>query len=709
MSAINKLNRRSFIKVSSATGGGLLFGFNWFISSQATAGTSASAAAFEPNAFIKISPEGIVTLMAPNPEIGQGVKTAFPLIVAEELDVDWEKVQVEQAPLAPEKFDRQVAGGSGSVRSSWDTLRQAGGAARSLLVAAAANEWKANPDECATELGFVIHKPSGKKLSYGELADKAARLPAPSDVKVKNLDEFNLLGKRIKNVDNKAIVTGKAKYGIDTKREGMLYAIVERPPAFGKKLKSFDDTETKKTHGVKDVISFDNKIAILADSTWAAKKGREALKAEWEDDGELESTAGHLEKFKAILAAEPEKNIRKDGDVKSAFSKPLKIIEGTFEAPFLPHSTMEPMNFFADVKENSVELYGPTQTPDRARKAVSELLNIPEENISVMTTRMGGGFGRRLKTDFVTEAVQISQKVKAPVQVIWTREDDMQGGIYRPAGMYHYKAGIDAQNRLVAWHLKATAVNSGNGTRENNFPAGAVPNFQVDFTNLESQITTGAWRAPNHNFIAFTEESFLDDIAHAMQKDPVAFRLELLEQAKASPAGEVAYDIDRYKNVIETAAEKAGWGKPMPEGVFQGFGSHFSFGSYVAQVADIQMRGSNFRVLKVTCVVDCGIVVNLSGAETQVEGGIVDGLGHALYGELTFENGATAQKNYDKYRLIRMKDTPEMEVHFIKSTENPQGLGEPGLPPIAAAVGNAIFAATGKRVRKLPFSRAELG
>lgn len=713
------INRRSFLKVSSAAGGGLMFGFNWqsplwpasrWLASQAkAAGQTTAQALFEPNAFLKIATDGVITIMAPNPEVGQNIKTALPMIVAEELDVDWKQVKIEQAPLNTEKYDRQVAGGSGSVRHGWDTLRQAGATARQMLIEAAAQQWKVDPAACYTEKSFVIHKPSGKKLSYGKLADKAAQMEVPANVEVKDVKDFKLLGTRVRNSDNQKIITGQLKYGIDTRREGMLYAMIARPPAFGKKLKSYDDSATKAMPGIKQVVSFEDKIAVLGNSTWEVKKGRDALKIEWENDGKLENTAEQFQTFEKLLDKKPEEPKRKDGDVEQAFSQPAKVLESIYEAPFLPHAPMEPMNFFADVRPDRVspdrvELYGPTQTPASARKEVSEMLKISEENISVMMTRMGGGFGRRLRTDFATEAAMVSHLAKAPVQVIWTREDDMTGGIYRPAGMYRYRAAIDSNNQLIGWHLQSVAVNVGNGTRQDNFPAGAVPNFQVDFNPYESKVTTGAWRAPNHNFIAYSEESFIDEIAHALGKDPVEYRLELLEQAKRNPIGEIAYDPERYKKVIQLTAEKAGWGKSKPNGIYQGLGAHFSFGSYVAQIADVSVDGDNIKVHKITCAVDCGIVVNLSGAETQIEGGIIDGMGHAMFGELTITDGAPDQKNFDRYRMIRMKEAPEIKVHFVKNNEHPQGLGEPGLPPVAAAIGNAIFAATGRRIRKLPFT-----
>jgi isoquinoline 1-oxidoreductase subunit beta len=692
------VSRRSFLKVSALAGGGIVIGFQ--TAASATQWLNASDP-FKPNGFIKITADGVITILAPNPEVGQGVKTSLPMLVAEELDVDWSTIIVEQAPLDPSNYQRQVAGGSGSVRSSWESFRKAGATARHMLVEAAAKEWKVSAAECTTENGFVHHKTSGKKSSYGALASKAISVEVPAEVKLKDPSSYKIIGKRIRNVENKSIVIGKASFGLDTRREGMLYAIVARP-TFGKKLKSVDDTAARAVNGVKNVVQYENKIAVLATSTWAAKKGRDALKIVWENDVALESTTDYVNAFTKLILEKSDAPKRNDGDVDKAFASAAKVLETTFEAPFLPHAAMEPMNFFADVRGDKADLYGPTQTPQRTRTDAARALGIPEENISVGMSRQGGGFGRRLQADYSVEAAMISKLAQAPVLVVWTREDDMQGGFYRPAGMYNYRAAINQNKELVAWHLKAAAANSGNASRENSFPAGAVSNFRIDSHNHQSSITVGPWRAPNHNFIAFTEESFLDEIAHELGKDPVAFRLELLDQAKVKPVGTVAYDVEKYKGVIKLAAEMGKWGEQGKNGIYKGFGAHFSFGTYVAQVADISIQENKVKVHKVYCAVNCGRVINPSGAETQIEGGIIDGLGHALYGELTFDKGEAVQKNFNAYKLIRIPDAPEIEVRFVESDEHPQGLGEPGLPPIGAAVANAIFAATGKRIRKLP-------
>jgi len=714
MTTQNKVDRRSFLKISTVAGGGLVLGISWLTACQPEDGEEmtkealAAAADFiEFNAYLQIAANGLVTIMSPNPEIGQGVKTSMPMIVAEELDVAWDKVVVEQAPLNTEAYDRQVAGGSYSIRSTWDALRKAGATARQMLVQAAADQWGVSAADCQTEAGKVMN--GDRELPYGELVDAASQMEAPQDVTLKQPGEFKLLGRRIPNVDNHEIVTGQPLFGADTRREGMRYAMVVRPPAFGQKLKSVDDAAAKQVAGVSDVITFDDKIAVIAASTWQAKKGRDALRAQWEDPQQLDSSSGHNERFEQLTQKAPDEPKRKNGDVVSALRQADKLVEGVYECPFLPHNPMEPMNFFADVREEGVELYGPTQTPARARRTVSEMLDIPEDKITVGMTRMGGGFGRRLYADFVEDAARISSMIKAPVQVTWTREDDMTAGIYRPAGRYHYQAAISPDNELVGWRLRSAAANTNNGTLPDNFPAGAVPNFQVDYHKMDSHVTIGAWRAPNHNFVAFAEESFIDEIAHAMDKDPVAFRLELLDRAENQPTGEVDYEVNRYRKVIERAAEVSNWGQPKGDGVYQGIGAHFSYGSYVAEVAEVSVRNGEIKVHKVYAVVDCGIVVNRSGAETQVQGGVIDGIGHAMYGEQPISNGQPAHNNFDTFRLIRMREAPaEIEVHFIENNKKPEGLGEPGLPPAGAAVANAVFRATGVRMRKQPFVQNRL-
>lgn len=698
-------NRRDFLKLSTAAGGGLLLGLNWLTSSCSPV-KAAPADWHYFNAYLHIGTDGSVIIWSPNPEVGQGVRTSMPLIVAEELDVDWASVKVEQASLDADRFTRQVAGGSGSIRHGWETLRKAGATARQMLIQAAANQWKVPAEECTTEAGVVKHSASGQEAPYGELAAAAGQLEPPAEVKLKDPAQFKLIGKAIAGVDNHDIITGKPLFGIDTYREGMLYAVVARPPAFGQKLFAVDDAAAKQVPGVRQVIHFDDKVAVLADHTWAALQGRKALKIEWASDAPLESSAQHTEKMlKKLEMAEAEPR-RRDGQPEQQFKRAARTVEATYSCPLLPHNTMEPMNFFAHVQADQVELLGPTQTPARARSVVAEFTGIAPEKISVQMTRMGGGFGRRLEADFVLEAAKISQLAKAPVKVQWTREDDMGGGIYRPACYYRYRAALNADGKLTAFHLRGAGINVGNPVRENNFPAGALPHLLMEGHDVPSAVTTGPWRAPVHNFLAFAEQAFLDEVALAAGKDAVAFRLELLRQAEQQPVGTVEYNPKRFRDTIELAAQKSGWGQTTPQ-VYRGFSAYYSFQTYVAIVAEVAVVNGQPKLETIYCAVDCGQVVNQSGAEQQVVGGIVDGLGHAMYGQLSIENGAAVQQNFDAYRIIRIQDAPpKVAVFFVDNDEAPTGLGEPALPPTAAAVANAMFAATGQRWYHQPFAKA---
>ncbi len=693
------------MKLASAAGGGLLLGFNWTNSQAKPAVLNATAEVAAPsiefNSYLSISPEGKITIFSPNPEVGQGIKTAFPIVVAEELDVDWKQVQVAQAPLDTVKFQRQVAGGSGSIPHSWKRLRQAGATARQLFINTAAQRWGVPASECTTSSGTVLHKGNNKKATYADLAVDASKMPTPTDVPLKDPKDFKLIGTSIRNVDNKAILTGEPLFGVDFYREGMLFAVVQRPEAFGTKLKSVDASKAKAMPGIVDVVTFDNNVAVLGKSTWQVLKAKKALNITYEKEAELESTSDHDRIFDELLNAPTATVRRKDGDVDTAFKNAVKVIKSEYQCPFLPHNPMEPMNFFAHVRADGVELVGPTQRPEGARGDVAKFLNLPPEKVTVEMTRMGGGFGRRLASDFVMEAVKISALAKAPVKLMWTREDDMTGGDYRPAVKYRFEAALDAKGNMIGYKLRGAGINSGNPTRESNFPAGAVDNLLIDSAEHKSPITTGPWRAPITNFLAYAEQSFLDEVATAAGKDPIAFRLELLDKAKKAPAGDIKYDIDRMRAVTELAAEKSEWGKK--KGVAQGFSLYFSHLSYVAQVGEVTMKQGKPELTKVIAAVDCGVVINQSGARQQVMGGVVDGIGHAMYGNLSFKNGVPEQSNFNTYRIIRMENIPEVDVHFVDNGIDPTGLGEPALPPTGGAVANAFFKATGKRIYKQPF------
>lgn len=706
-----KTTRRDFMKLAATAGGGLLLGFHWTDSAaSSTIGVIDEAAAGDVgfNSYLSISSDGVITIFSPNPELGQNIKTSFPMIVAEELDADWSQVKVLQAPLDPTKFERQVTGGSGAVPHSWERLRKAGATARLMLMEAAAKRWNVPATSLTTENSTVLHAEGGKKFTYGELAMEASRVPVPAEVKLKDKKDFKLIGTAVRNVDNREMITGKPLYGLDFYREGMLFAMIQRPESFGKKLKSVDSAAAKAMPGIVDVVTFKNNVAVVGKSTWQVNKARKALKIEYEADGAIESTADHDKLFKELLNSKDSSVVtvrRKDGDVDAAFKSAAKVITREYQCPFLSHAPMEPMNFFAHVRQDGVELVGPTQTPEMARNETAKLLGISPYQITLELTRLGGGFGRRLKADYVLEAAELSSIIKAPVKVIWTREDDITGGSYRPAVRYRFEAALDASGSLIGYKLRGVGINSGNCTREDNFPSAAVDNLLIESVEHKSPITTGAWRAPITNFLAFAEQAFLDEVAMASKKDPVQFRLDLLDKAKQKPVGAVKYDIDRMKGVIQLAAEKSGWG--TKKNVSQGFSVYFSHRSYVAQVAEVAMKKGKPTLQKIYAAADCGVVVNLSGAYQQVRGGVVDGLGHAMYSQLTFKDGATEQKNFNSYRLIRLKEIPEIDVHFVNNGIDPTGLGEPALPPTGGAVANALFKATGKRLYNQPFSKQE--
>jgi isoquinoline 1-oxidoreductase subunit beta len=701
-------NRRSFFKVSALAGGGVMFGFHLLQTQQAEAGLAETLANTSGlNGYIQIDSKGMVTIMSANPEGGQNVKTSMPMVVAEELDVAWKNVIVKQAPLDTKNFVRQVAGGSQSLRFSWKALRTAGATARQMLINAAAKKWGVNASECTTSEG-VISNAKGQKITYGEIAAEAAKMEIPKDVTFKNPKDFKIIGKSTQNVDMKAITTGQPLFGLDFKREGMLYAVALRPPAFGQKLDSFDDTEARKVNGVKDVIKFGDKIAVLATSTWAAIKGQRALKAQWKEGTKLESTEEHDKKMLAFLDTPSTAPKRSDGDVKAAFANADKVIEKVFQAPFMPHNTLEPMNFFGHVTADKAEFVGPTQRPEQTRKEVATLLGMKEEQISIDMTRIGGGFGRRLMWDFVLEVAEISKLAQKPIKLVFTREDDMTCGQYRPASKYKFRIAIK-DKKAVAYHLTGTGTNGQNFVRETFFPAGAFENLLMESHNLESNITIAPWRAPITNFLAFAEQAFFDEVAKEIGADPVQFRLDLFEQARANAQKGMKfdYDVDKSIGVIKLAAEKANWGKAQ-KGVYQGFSTYYSHNTYVAQVAEVVLENNIPVLKKVICAIDCGIVVNPVAAVNQSEGGVIDGIGHAMFGDLTFVDGKPQSNNFNKFRLIRMNEAPKVEIHFVPSLNDPTGLGEPTLPPVGAAIANAIAAATGKRLYGFPFVK-ELG
>jgi len=720
-----KHNRRSFIKVSAAASGGFILGFNWLVSCTPTKEQLLQMPEewFNVNAFLKIGDNGIVTIISPNPEIGQNVKTSMPMIVAEELDVDWKNVLIEQAGLDTKNYRRQVAGGSGSIREGWQSLRMAGATARRMLLEAAANKWQVDVKELSTAGGIITNK-AGESVGYGEVASSVVGMQVPEEVELKDPKDFKIIGVDTKNVDGQKIVRGEPLFGLDYSEEGMQIAMIVHPPAFGMQVKSVDDSEARSMAGIKDVMvidsypedverqwsdtnAFPKLVVVVGSTTWEVMKAKKALKIEWERTSPAESTVDYKAGLTELLEIKPQDPARSDGDADAAFAHADQVIESVYTAPFLAHNTMEPMNFFANVTTDKAELTGPIQTPESLRKTASAVLGMPEDNISIMLTRMGGGFGRRLYGHFGIEAAVISQKIKAPVKLVYTREDDMTQGTYRPAYKVKYRAALDKDNNLIGFHIRGAGVPS-SPVFENRFPAGAVDNYLVEKHGLETNISTGAWRAPRSNFIAGAEQAFIDEVAELAGKDPLDFRLDLFERAIANPVGEKNdYDAERYAGVIKLVKEKSNWSASTP-GVYRGFSAYFCHRSYVAQVLDIVMTDNKPKISKVWCAVDCGIVINPDGARNQIEGGIIDGIGHAMYSAMTFKDGKPEQSNFNNYRLIRQSEAPmEIETFFVENGIDPTGLGEPSLPPIIGALANALYKATGKRYYNQPFMMEE--
>ncbi len=720
-------NRRSFLKVTAAAGGGMMIGFNFLgceakprIAEFVAPNLEVPSKWNTLNGFLKIGENGVVTIMSPNPEIGQNVKTSMPMIVAEELDADWDRVIVEQADLDTDNFVRQIAGGSQSIRFGWKSLRETGAKARHMLLTAASEQLAVPMEELTTNKGKIYHKASDTVLDYGEVATAAASIEVPKDIALKDPKEFNIIGKSTKNVDGFNIAQGKPLFGLDIMEDGMKIAMIEHPPAFGMKIKSLDDSAAKVMAGISDVIrinvepqgwnpqwsdvnAYPELVAVVGESTWQVMKAKKALKIEWEQDSDLESSAGHVATMEEALSSGKGEVARTDGDPDAAFADAAQVIEKTYTAPFLAHNTMEPMNFYANVTDDKAELVGPIQTPQFLEGTIEGVLGIPKENITIKMTRMGGGFGRRLYGHFGTEAALISKAVSAPVKLVYSREDDMTQGTYRPAYMVTYKAGLDDDGNLTAFQIKGAGI-PGSPVFANRYPAGAVDNYTVENYQVATNISTGAWRAPRSNFIATAEQSFLDEVAEAAGKDPIDFRIALFERAQNNPVGaDNDYDAERYAGVLKLVKEKSGWGTDTP-GVYRGVSAYYCHNSYVAQVLDVALEDGLPKLKKVYCAVDCGIVVNPEGAINQIEGGIVDGIGHAMYSTLSFEDGVPQQSNFDKYRLIRHAEAPEViEVHFVDNGIDPTGLGEPSLPPIGAALANALYKATGTRMYRQPY------
>jgi isoquinoline 1-oxidoreductase subunit beta len=739
------LDRRSFLKASLLSGGGMMLTVS-FLSSFKSADKAEALNLPDQwaqlNGYIHIMADNKIKLICPNPEFGQNVMTSLPMIVAEELDVDWKNVTVELGPHDNLKLGPQFSGGSNSVKMYWKPLREAGAAARQMLREAAAQTWNVPVGEVTTKAGVLSHA-SGKTAKYGEMAAKAATLPVPKDLVLKSPKDFTIVRKSKKNVEGQKVVTGKPLFGLDYRREGMLIAMIQHPPAFGMKLKSFDAAEALKMPGIKDVFnlkmypedfeqagfdtrSFNDLLVIVGKSTWEVMNARKKLVAQWEPAGDVKDIVagrggkkevvvpGALESSQAQMeqmveyAKKPAEELRKDGDPETAFKNAAQVIERTYTAPFLAHNCMEPMNCFAHVTDEKALLVGPLQSPGWVEPTLSKLLNLPPEKIEIQMTRMGGGFGRRAYSHYLSEAALISRKVKAPVKLMYTREDDMTYGIYRPMYTATYRAALDADKKLIAFHVKGGGVPE-HPIHPNRFPAGAIDNYLAEGWQIPSNITIGAFRAPRSNFNAAAEQSFLDEVAEAMGKDPIQFRLDLLKRAKENPVGKNNdYDPDRYAGVLELVRDKSGWGKPGSEKYSRGVAAYFCHASYAAHIVDMVTRDGQPYVERVFSAMDCGIVVNPDAATNMVQGAVVDGIGNAFYGALTHKDGAAQQTNFNNYRLIRHNESPKkIEVHFVQNDNDPTGLGEPPFPPVFGAVANALYKNKGRRFYNQPF-KAEL-
>jgi isoquinoline 1-oxidoreductase subunit beta len=732
MSIIPALDRRQFLRVTALTGGGLLLGtwLDWGTNGVAEAAeVSGAAPAFSPNAFIRITPTGAITVMSKNPEIGQGIKTMLPMLIAEELDVEFASITIEQAMSDQAKYGRQVAGGSTATPVNWEPLRRAGAAGRQMLIAAAAQAWNVPAAECTTAPGIVHHRASNRQMTYGALATAAAALPAPdlATVTLKDPKNFRIIGKAISGVDNDKVVTGKPLFGIDVTVPGMLYAVFEKCAVFGGKATAANLDEIKAEPGVKHAFIVEggaaldgllSGVAIVADTWWAAKSARQKLRVTW-DEGTTaqQSSASFAAKATELHAAAAQRSLRNDGDVTAAFATAAKTVEATYEYPFLAHATLEPQNCTASVTTDGVEIWAPTQNPQSGRVLVARTLGIAEKDIAIHMTRSGGGFGRRLNNDYMVEAAWIAKTVGVPVKVLWTREDDTRHDFYRPAGYHKLKGAVDAAGKLTAWQNHfVTFSNNGTdfvpsaGIDGGDFPAAAVPNFSLGVSTMPLGVPTGYLRAPGSNALAFVMQSFVDELAHAARKDPVQFRLDLLSQLPAE-AARGAMVPARMRGVLELVAEKSGWGKrKLPRGTGMGVAFYFSHRGYFAEVVEARVtKAGQLTVNKVWVAGDVGShIINPFGAINQVQGSVLDGISEALAQEITIERGRTKQSNFHDFPLIRLIQAAPVEVHFRTTDYPPTGMGEPALPPVVPALCNAIFMATGKRVRSLPLSKHDL-
>ena len=740
-----RVDRRQFLRVSALAGGGLLLGTFLDLSGSeellAAGASKAPAGEFTPNAFIRLSPDGSVTIVAKNPEVGQGVKTMLPMLIAEELDVDWANVKVEQVGLDTTKFTNQSAGGSTATPNHWLPLRRVGAAARAMLVGAAAQTWNVPASECETSSATVKHAPSGRTLKYVDLLDRAATIPAPAldQVALKDPKSFRIIGTRVRGVDNHAIVTGKPLYGIDVTLPGMLYAVYEKCPVFEGSVKSANLDEIRREPGVRHAFVVERVgtspagllggVAIVADSWWLAQSARRKLKVEWDEGPMASLSSAQVASTAAELATKAaQRTLRRDGDVDAALANGAKVVRAAYSYPFLAHAPLEPQNCTAHFKDGKLELWAPSQTPEGGRRLACEALGLKPEDVTLHLTRGGGGFGRRLMNDYVVEAARIAKEVGVPVKLLWTREDDTRHDFYRAAGFHNFTGAVDASGKLAAWRNHFVSFGdpeafasapqggpvpfgAGAGIGGGEFPARFVPNFVLEASVMKQHVPTGYLRAPGSNGIAFATQSFIDELAHAAGKDPLQFRLDLLAEEPAGQAPQGALVASRVRGVLELVREKSGWGtRTLPRGTGLGVAFHYSHRGYFAEVVQATVsRGGALKVDRVWVAGDVGSqIINPSGADNQVVGSVLDGISEALAQEITIEKGRAVQSNFTDFPLIRMAQSPPVDVHWHVTEYPPTGIGEPALPPVVPALCNAIFAATGKRIRSLPLSKQNL-
>ena len=704
------VSRREFVSVLTAAGGSLLLGYR--VGEGQRVASVASAPGFAPNAFIRIAPDGSITLFMPQAEMGQGTHTSMSMLLAEELEVTPEQVRLEHAPpddklYANPLFGEQITGASSSIRMFYEPLRRAGATARAMLIAAAAASWNVHAASCRAREGVVTHTPTGRTLSYGALAAKAATVPVPDKIALKDPKDFTLIGTPAKRPDTPSKVNGTAQYGIDVRLPGMLIATVAASPVLGGKVAGLDDEKAKAVPGVRQIVQLDDAVAVVADHMWAAKQGSAALEIRWEDGPNAKVSTADVVEGLAKASETAGVTARQDGDPASALAGAAKKVEAVYESPFLAHATMEPMNCTVHVRRDGCEVWTGSQVLTRARAAVAKVTGLPLEKVVVHNHFLGGGFGRRLEVDYVTQAARIAKQVDAPVKVVWTREEDVQHDVYRPYYYDRFAAGLDAHGKPVAWSHRIVGPSIMARFLPPGFKDGIdidavdgavqllydIPAIQIEYVRHEEPVlNTGFWRGVGVTHNNFVVESFIDELAAVSKQDPVAFRRALLRK---SP---------RALTVLELAAKEAGWGKPVPRGRGRGVALLFSsWGTYLAQVAEVEVTGSSdVRVRRIVCAVDCGQVVNPDIVKAQIESGVVYGISGALWGEVTLNNGRVEQSNFNNYRVLRMNETPPIDVRLVRNSEAPGGIGEPGTSVTAAALANAVYAATGKRLRKLP-------